>query len=175
MRIAFQTALTVVLCCSGGWQVASAEWSSELESGGTVHVDPTTNRATVTRDGVSTQLWDGVHRLEDGSSVTVRSGQVVPNEAILRAREPQPPVTDQAETWVGIPISGSSPCEQLVRRVCGENNQCGDAAGCEPAQQLLEMERTERANSDDPRAMSYSSGQCKEAEKDRDYFRLCPP
>ena len=107
------------LCC---WQAVHAQWTSQLEAGGTVSVDPTTNRATVTRDGVSTPLWDGVHRLQDGSAVTVRSGQVVPNEAILRARKPQPPPTDQAESWVGIPIVGASPCEQLVQRVCGATN-----------------------------------------------------
>jgi hypothetical protein len=153
-----------------------AEWKARLDSGGQVAVDPESNRATVTRDGVTTPLWDGVHRLEDGSVITVRSGQVVPNEAILRARDqPKPPVTDQAQAWVGQVIQGESPCERLVRQVCGERQQCGQASGCNPARQLLEMERDERAKAWSPDTMTYSSGQCMEAAKDQQLFAHCAP
>jgi hypothetical protein len=164
--------LVAFLCAPPAW----AEWRSQLEAGGQVSVDPTTNRATVTRQGVSTPLWDGVHRLEDGSVITVRSGQVVPNQSILRAREQPPePVTDQAQAWVGTPIVGLSPCEQLVRRVCGDQQQCSQAPACGPAQQLLDMERDERAKSLNPDSMSYSSGQCQEAARDPEFFRQCLP
>jgi hypothetical protein len=152
-----------------------SDWTSKLEAGGQVRVDPTTNRVTVTRDGVSTPLWDGVHRLEDGSVITVRSGQVVPNEEILRARKPQPPAIDEAQAWVGTPIVGLSPCEKLVRRVCGDMQQCRQVPACDPAQQLLDMERKERAASDNPGGMTYSSGQCQEAVKDTEFFRQCTP
>lgn len=153
-----------------------AGWTGQLEAGGTVSVDPTSNRVTVTREGVSTPLWDGVHRLKDGSVITVRSGQVVPNKEILHAREqPSEPVTDQAQSWVGMPIVGLSPCEQLLRRVCGERQQCGQAEACGPVQQLLELERTERAKSRNPGSMTYSSGQCQEAAKDSEFFRPCLP
>lgn len=152
-----------------------SQWTGRLERGGAVVVDPATNRATVTRDGVSTPLWDGVHRLEDGTVLTVRSGQVVPNEAILRARRPQPAVTDQAVGWVGTPIIGNSPCERLVERVCGANQRCNTAPACAPARQLLEMEREERTTSELPGRMSYSSGQCQEAARDTGFFRECPP
>jgi len=151
---------------------ALAQWTSRLENGGDIVVDPSTNRATVTRNGVTTPLWDGVHRLEDGTVLTVRSGQVVPNEGILRARKPQPTVTDQAAIWVGTPIIGVAPCEQLVERVCGVNKRCNDAPACAPARQLLEMEREERSKSDHPGNMTYSSGQCKEAAKD-EFFSEC--
>jgi hypothetical protein len=155
---------------------ALSEWTSQLEAGGKVSVDPTTNRATVTRQGVSTPLWDGVHRLQDGSVITVRSGQVVPNEEILRAREPAPEaVTDEAQAWVGTPFVGLSPCEKLVRRVCGDVQQCSQAPACDPAQQLLDMERQERANSRNPGSMTYSSGQCQEAARDTEFFRQCTP
>jgi hypothetical protein len=155
---------------------AFGEWTSQLEAGGRVSVDPATNRATVTRQGVSTPLWDGVHRLEDGTVITVHSGQVVPNADILRARErPPEPLTDQAQAWVGTPIVGLSPCEGLVRRVCGERQQCRQAQACGPAQQLLEMERDERARSRNPGSMTYSSGQCQEADRDAEFFRPCPP
>jgi hypothetical protein len=152
-----------------------AEWTSRLENGGQVVVDPESNRATVTRKGVTTPLWDGVHRLEDGTSLTVRSGQVVPNQAILRARQPQPPAGDQAAVWVGTPIIGASPCEQLVERVCGANGSCKTAPACDPARQLLAMEREERSQSGVPGYMTYTSGQCKEAARDREFFHACQP
>jgi hypothetical protein len=171
VKVCFGLLLAACLCAPA----AFAEWTSELQAGGKVSVDPNTNRATVTRHGVSTPLWDGVHRLQDGSVITVRSGQVVPNEEILRARKPQPAVTDEAQAWVGTPIVGLSPCEKLVRRVCGETQQCSQAPACDPAQQLLTMERQERANSNNPGAMTYSSGQCQEAAKDKEFFRQCAP
>jgi len=153
-----------------------AQWKAQLDSGGQVSVDPTSNRVTVTRDGVTTPLWDGVHRLQDGTAITVKSGQVVPNAAILRAREQRPPpVTDQAQVWVGQLIQGDSPCERLMRRVCGGDQQCDQSPACAPARQLLEMERQERSASRAPDTMTYSSGQCMEAAKDMDFFRACAP
>lgn len=166
-------ALLYVLAAVG--PPAGAAWSAQLEDGGQVRVDPQSNRVTVTRDGVTTPLWDGVHRLQDGSVITVRSGQVVPNEDILRARKPQPPVTDQAQAWVGQTIQGESPCERLVREICGERGQCETSPACDPARQLLDMEHRERAGSERPDLMTYSSGQCMEAAKDRQFFRACKP
>jgi hypothetical protein len=155
----------------------AAEWSSTLEGGGQVTVDPRTNRITVQKNGVQTQLWDGVHRLQDGSSITVHSGQVVPNEKILRARR-QPDMPEEtegpgAEVWIGAPIIGASPCEKLAQRVCGEARQCADQDGCTLAGQLLEMEQQERAAEATPNRMTYSSGQCQEADRDRNLFATC--
>ncbi len=152
---------------------AAAQWTSRLQNGGEVVVDPTTNRATVTRKGVTTPLWDGVHRLEDGTALTVRSGQVVPNEDILRARKPPPATAEQAIRWQGAPIEGLSPCEKLVERVCGANRHCSNDPACGPARQLLEMEREERAKSAHPENTTYSSGQCIDASKDTAFFREC--
>jgi hypothetical protein len=171
--------LAVVCACSQFWfgLLQAAEWSAPLEGGGEVAVDPRTNRATVRKDGVETQLWDGVHRLEDGSVITVESGQVVPNEDILRARvKPElPERADQpgAATWIGAPIVGASPCEALVNRVCGENDLCAGQTGCSAARQLLDMERQERTASGTPNRMTYSSGQCQEADRDRSFFPSC--
>jgi hypothetical protein len=154
----------------------SAAWKGQLDRGGQVRVDPDSNRVTVTRDGVTTPLWDGVHRLQDGTVITVRSGQVVPNEAILRARDKPPaPLTDQAEAWVGYRIEGESPCERLVRQVCGADEACAKAPACDPARQLLDMEQQERAANHTPDTMTYSSGQCMEAAKDKQFFRVCTP
>jgi hypothetical protein len=155
----------------------AAEWSSTLKGGGQVTVDPRTNRITVQKNGVQTQLWDGVHRLEDGSSITVRSGQVVPNQEILRARR-QPDMPEEtegpgAEVWIGAPIVGASPCEKLAQRVCGAGRACADQDGCALAGQLLEMEQQERAAQASANRMTYASGQCQEADRDRNLFATC--
>jgi hypothetical protein len=159
----------------------AAQWTGKLKGGGKVSVDPRTNRIMVEKNGVQTQLWDGVHRLQDGSSITVRSGQVVPNEEILRARDqrgvPEEGKGTAAEMWIGAPIVGYSPCEKLVQRVCGEEAECADSPGCVPARQLLEMEQEERAADPTPNRMTYASGQCQEADRDREFFATCgaPP
>jgi hypothetical protein len=151
-----------------------AQWSSSLEGGGTVSVDPQTNRATVTRDGVSTTLWDGVHRLSDGSTITVRSGQAMPNNAIIESRRQlQEPIEDPAMGWVGSPITGLSPCEQLERKVCGVNGLCKQVEACQLAGQLLKNESDERTTALNPDVMTYSSGRCGESLRDDLYFKAC--
>ncbi len=161
----------VMLITSGAPQ---AQWSSTLEGGGTVTVDPYTNRATVTRGGVSTTLWDGVHQLSDGSTLTVRAGQAMPNESIVRARKQlQDPIPDPALGWVGSPIVGLSPCEQLERKVCGVSGLCKQAEACDIAGQLLANESDERASASSPDVMTYSSGRCSESLRDGIYFKAC--
>jgi len=151
-----------------------AQWTSTLEGGGTVTVDPNTNRATVTRAGVSTTLWDGVHRLSDGSTLTVRAGQALPNDAIIKSRRQlQEPIDDPAMGWVGSPIVGLSPCEQLERKVCGANGLCKQVEACGVARQLLTSETDERADASSPDVMTYSSGRCGESLRDGLYFKAC--
>jgi hypothetical protein len=167
----------VLVAALGSPTLRADQWKSRLEGGGRVVVDPMTNRIMVERNGVKTQLWDGVHRLKDGSSITVHSGQVVPSESILRAREqrgmPEEGETTGAEMWIGAPIVGSSPCEKLVERVCGEGGACGSSDACAPARQLLQMEQQERAAQATPNRMTYASGQCQEADRDREFFATC--
>jgi hypothetical protein len=171
---------TRFLIISGGLLLAFAEapqaaqWSAPLKSGGTVTVDPETNRATVRKNGVETQLWDGIHQLEDGSALTIRSGTAVPNKAILRARKlPTKPEPAEADKWLGTPIVGYSPCERLVRRVCGVNQGCSSAKACDPARQLLSIEQNEREANDSPNYTTPASGQCQQADQDRVYFATC--
>lgn len=152
----------------------AAGWSAPLVGGGEVRVDPRTNRATVLRGGVETQLWDGAHRLQDGSTLIIRSGQAVPNAAILESRRlPDQPERPRAEQWVGVPIVGYSPCERLVRRVCGLSEECSSAKACDPARQLLEMEQQERRANDSPNYMTHASGLCQEADQDKAFFVNC--
>ena len=155
------------------WSQA-AGWSAPLVGGGEVRVDPRTNRATILRGGVETPLWDGAHRLQDGSTLIIRSGQAVPNAAILDSRRlPDQPERPRAEQWIGVPIAGYSPCERLVRRVCGLSQECGSAKACNPARQLLEMEQQERKANDSPNYMTHASGQCQEADQDKAFFVSC--
>ena len=149
----------------------AADWSSQLQGGGTVSVDPNTNRATVTRGGVTTQLWDGAHRLQDGSILITNHGVAIPNESILESRQAPPPETEE---WEGVRIVGTTPCERLVRRVCGDKNQCGDADACNPSRQLLDMETGERDASKNRGLMTYTSGQCLKAMKQPEFFTSCP-
>lgn len=148
----------------------AAEWNSKLLDGSTVTVDPDTNRATITRDGVTTPLWNGVHRTQDGSSLIVNRGIATPNEAIIESRRLPPPKTEE---WEDMNIVGYTPCEQLVRRVCGQQGECLDAEACDPAQQLLAMEDEERNSARNRNLMTFTSGQCLSALKDREYFKAC--
>jgi hypothetical protein len=147
-------------------------WTGALKGGGQVKVDPITNRATVTRDGVQSQLWDGVHRLQDGSYIIVNSGQVIPNKEILDAR--RQPQEAEIEGWEGSLIKGYSPCERLVHRVCGFTLACIGQPACDPALQLLEMENEERAAGPNPNLMTYTSDQCRQADTDSGFFTSCP-
>ena len=155
--------------------LAAEPWTARLQDGGTVTVDPETNRATVTRYGVKTPLWDGVHRLQNGETLTVRSGIARPNLDIVESRRPHPQL-EQIERpgWQGQPIVGGvSPCQRLVTRVCGTGKGCQDAEGCRLAQQLLDMESQERQAAPDPNLTTYTSEQCRQADLDRTPFRSC--
>lgn len=166
--------LSVLISLAGA--ASAGEWTGTLKGGGTISVDPHTNRATVTRDGISTQLWDGVHQLQDGTTLTIRSGIAVPTVSILESREPEPE-DEKLREWIGAPIVGYSPCERLVRDVCGSSDECATAAGCEPAKQLLDMEQQERQANSTPNIMTFSSAQCQEAGNDKALFVTCgqPP
>ena len=150
----------------------TADWSSNLQGGGTVTVDPDTRRATITRDGVSSPLWDGVHRLQDGSAMIINNGEVVTGLSADAPHQLPPP---EPADWEGMPIVGYSPCEQLTHRVCGLKNECASAEACNPAQQLLIMERGERSKAKDGSRMTFTSGQCVKALHDESYFARCRP
>ena len=151
--------------------VTAADWTAQLKGGGTVSVDPNTNRATVTQGGVTSQIWDGAHRLQDGTILITNRGVAIPNESILESRQIKPPETEE---WEGVRIVGTSPCERLVRRVCGDEDQCTDAEACGPSRQLLDMESDERNASKNRGLMTYTSGQCLKALKARGFFANCP-
>ena len=147
-----------------------ADPNFRLEDGGAVTVDPNTNRATVTQDGVTTPLWDGTHQMQDGSILIINQGISVPGDPVTETRQQPLP---EAEKWEGAPIVGYSPCEKLARHVCGKKNQCEQTQGCNLAQQLLDMEQKERAASENRNRMTYTSGQCQTMASDAETFPLC--
>lgn len=150
------------------------QWQNRLQGGGDVRVDVSTNRATVTENGVTVPLWDGVHRLEDGSSLTVRSGIVVPNEGILDARHPPPPEEQAVAPPPGQAVSTQyTTCVRLVYKVCGAQDQCLAHPGCSPSKQLLAMEREEMKQSQYSTSMTYTSWKCDEALRDEAFFTPC--
>ena len=151
--------------------VLAADRTSNLEGGGVVTVDPDTRRATITRDGVTTPLWNGVHRMQDGSALIINHGEAVPG--MPAARSPRQLPAPESEDWEGAPIAGYSPCEQLTHHVCGMYGECATATACNPARQLLAMEDEERKQAVDRSRMTYTSGQCIKARADVAYFSAC--
>jgi len=132
-------------------------WTGTLNDGSVLKVDPGSRRPMRYYDGGVAPLWNGTHRLENGSVVIVRDGQVVPTESMMN-------------TWTGEP--GSEPemqahfCDQLVRKACGFENECATAKPCALARQLLRLERSEQRNAP-PGAGSWpqtpSGGECQAA------------
>lgn len=169
MKLATNFLLFIVLALPA-YSALLADPNFRLEDGGAVTVDPNTNRATVTQDGVTTPLWDGTHQMQDGSILIINQGISVPGEPAPGIRQKPIP---EAEKWEGAPIVGYSPCEKLARHVCGKKNQCEKIQGCNLAQQLLDMEQKERAASENRNRMTYTSGQCQTMAADTETFPLC--
>lgn len=125
--------LLVVLC---SLPLAAQTWEGALERGGSVSVDRDSRRPVYESGGVSRPLWDGVHHLDDGSTVIVRDGVAVPTPGMLRA-------------WSGAAAPEATyldrPCDQLMRLICGFDNACSTAAACLTARSLLADEGREQA------------------------------
>lgn len=107
-------------------------WTGTLSDGSELRVDPGSHRAMQVDGDSARPLWDGVHRLEDGSVVIIRGGTAVPTEEMLRTWEGGVAPVDELE---------GRPCEQLERRVCGHDNRCRATAACLSARSLLNSER----------------------------------
>jgi hypothetical protein len=165
--------LCLIVLLATGPTSGAESWTATLEGGEQVRVDPNTNRATVTTDGQEVQLWNGVHKLQNGQELTVESGRVVPNQQILQTREPWPRPALPA-TGGGEPIVDRSPCEKLVRKACGADDACADSRACGPARQLLDMEHEEQRQAGTPKRTTFTSGKCDEALGDA-FFARCTP
>ena len=135
-------------------------WRGWLLDGSQVVIDPKTNKATRSIEGGTTPLWDGVHQLNNGAVIIVREGVVVRDAAIIEAQQQQ--TRDRL----------NAACMQLVKKVCGPHNECDSHPSCEPARQLLAMERDE-LNSSWSGSVMESSTLCLEALGNEGYFSRC--
>ena len=141
-------------------------WTGGLERGGVVKIDPTTNKATIYDNRGATQLWDGTHRLENGSVIIVEDG-------IVRSGGGEAPRSSlPVQPEPGISRVGSSTCVELVIKVCGFNGECREAEACSPARQLMQLEKEEawQTHSQGP---NQTSAQCRKALSNEDYFVRC--
>jgi hypothetical protein len=143
--------------------VATAEgrsWHGYLQDGSQISIDSSTNKATRTMNGESTPLWDGVHQLNNGAVIIVRDGVVVRDEHIIEAQQAQ--AQDRL----------NAACMQLVKKVCGPHNECQSHPACDPARQLLALERDE-LNGSWTGSVLESSTHCLEALGNESYFQAC--
>lgn len=153
----------------GGCLVASAlafgaDWRGTLEDGSGVAVDPASRRAWHMQGGERVPLWDGTHRLADGSVVIVRDGTVVPSEGMLETWEQPGRRTDA--------LPETSPCYALVERVCGADLRCATSEPCRLANELLDMAKEESLRGPGFQARVSSADQCLEA-MDNAFFTPC--
>jgi hypothetical protein len=138
-------------------------WLGRLPDGRSVMMDPSTRRPVVVGEqGRRTQLWDGVHRLEDGGTLRVRSGVVVPDRQVLESQEGRmgdrqaPPVAE--------------PCRALRMQACGLYGECDGTEACRLANQVASASETTGGAWD---AIA-PQRQCAEALRDMDLFPPCP-
>lgn len=141
--------------------VLAETWQGQLRRGGQIRVDPDTHRA-VRGDGEG-PMWDGVHRLDDGSTVIIRDGIAIPTEQMYQA-------------WSGDTkpraIFEDRHCHQLVRKTCGFDSACNNSAACLRARGLLADEGREQR--DQPliagtHPRTAASEQCRQALTDPAY------
>ncbi len=155
-RFAFLLLLLISITASAG----EGAWQGSLQDGSSITIDPTTNKATRTLDGESTPLWSGVHRLNNGAVIIVRDGVVVRDETVIEAQQ------EQQRNHL------NAACLQLVTKVCGPHNECDSGPACDPARQLLVMERDELSGSWSGATLE-SSTLCLEALGNENYFTPC--
>ena len=168
---------------------AGEPWRAPLAGGGQVQLDPRTHQPIFSRDGRQTQLWDGVHRLEDGSVILVQEGRVVPRRDMLNP----PAVTKEAEgtatpdssvtspatsiapanSLQAGPLAGTPPCEQLVQKVCGQVIACWEKPACTLARQLRSLDHDEMLAGFNPAQGTQTGKQCLEALSNG-IFAPCP-
>jgi hypothetical protein len=147
-------------------------WETQLDDGRNVYVDPVTNRPTISSgQGSGRPLWDGVHRLSDGSTITVRSGVMVPTEQSLAADRLQ--ALQQEDDKHPRPPAGprNTVCDRLVLRDCGLHQECLGRDACCLARQLQALQR--KAASHDPAGYRWASTQCEQAMRDTQNFPSC--
>ena len=141
--------------------VEAEEIGARLQDGTPLLIDPISRSVQVLKDGVvGRSLWDGVHRLDNGTTLTVSGGVLIRQVGSTHERESN--TTDTP-----------SRCEALLTQACGDQDQCTTSPGCQAARQLLHMEEQERQPGERHSALTPTSTTCTDASRDRDYFVPC--
>jgi hypothetical protein len=160
-----------------GAAMAQGGWIGELQDGREIVSDPKSNRVLIGSGAAEGRpLRDGVHRLSDGSTVTIRSGVMVP-----RQPQPQPtptPTPPPAHGGVAPPPAGASPgspatrfCDQLVLKTCGMRRDCRQLEPCLLAMQLRDLRGGKDDAGSDNRA--WAESQCRDALEDVRAYPAC--
>lgn len=154
----------------------ASSWEAELADGRRIHVDPTTNRPIVeSKDGRERQLWDGVHRLDDGSTITVRSGIMVPNEEVSTLRRPEPSKpeagADEEADAADASAEDTESCDQLVLKTCGLRQACEADESCRLSRQLRAMQLQAVGSNEDN--LGWTEQRCREALGNDQEFPYC--
>ncbi|MCB1869047.1 MAG: hypothetical protein KDI43_11075 [Gammaproteobacteria bacterium] len=161
------TILLAIFIFSYATQSPAQSWTKGLEDGGVVSVDPRTNKATIYTGKGTTQLWDGTHRLNDGSVIIVRDGIVTSGAGSVAPLAAEAAADDESSA----PLA-SSACVELVIKVCGFSGECRNEPGCSPARQLMQLEKDE-AWQTQSKGPNETSAQCREALKNESFFARC--
>lgn len=146
---------------------AAEPWTGTLYGGGTLEVDPDSRRAVRYKNGAAVPMWDGTHRLDDGSVVIVRDGAAVPTEFMLDSWRAPPPMR---------PALAGRYCDQLVRKACGYDDACSFDESCVKARQFLRDEREEQRRmplESGTRPRTTSSAKCAQGLTDDASFPAC--
>ena len=131
--------------------------TAQLMDGAVVDMGPPGSQVYIVKpDGGRYPLWNGVHQLSNGTTLTIRGGVLA---------------TEPWSSQGAMPMHGR--CRTLVDKVCGVHGQCSDATACELARQMADIEaRGGNAAGPAPGAPSESE-QCETALRDEAYFKPC--
>lgn len=160
LRLAVLTVVLLAVTVGVAVDASADPWQSRLQGGAEVSVDPSTRRAVGIINGQQRPLWDGVHRLEDGSTLIVRDGIAVPTAPMVEQWQ-----ADSAPE----PIYEYHYCKQLVRKTCGFDDACDRSAACLRARTLLGDEAREQLGLDPRRtaeAQTATGERCQKALSD---------
>ncbi len=155
--------------------VVAADWNVQLQDGSAVRVDPRTNRAWVEGAAGSRPLWDGVHRLNDGSVIRIQSGVMIPERAYVEALRgtpasvPEGEIAAREDRYTAVDPN----CVDLVSKTCGAGDQCVAAEGCSMARQLRQFQLEEWRETGFSNWMTEAGTQCAEALRDSTMFPRC--
>lgn len=157
--------LTSIATFTSTLHIRAGTWQSELTGGGTAQVDSRTHKAVINQAGNITPLWDGVHKMADGTTVIVNDGVAIPNASMYHTWSK----TDNSKDNV----LKQSACVQLTRRVCGAKNSCTEHKACELAHQLQSLVKDDLVDNNAETLASSVPNECQKGLANKTAFPPC--